>query len=94
MEYPTQLDFWNYAHGTNLCYMRPSRLVNVSCQDNSVTRLRIMGDKPSWLDNHTLSPSFSMDSFGVTLARLNSSRVLSLVSLGDLGSSSGQDTQS
>ncbi|CAN1802244.1 Probable inactive leucine-rich repeat receptor-like protein kinase At3g03770 [Linum perenne] len=85
LEYPTQLDFWNYAHGTDLCYMQPSRLVNVSCQDNSVTELRIMGDKPSKLDNHTLSPSFSMDSFVATLARLNSLRVLTLVSLGIWG---------
>ncbi|CAN0905944.1 Probable inactive leucine-rich repeat receptor-like protein kinase At3g03770 [Linum grandiflorum] len=80
LEYPAQLEMWNLYHATDLCYMQPSKLVNISCQDNSVTELKIMG-----VDYQSLSAGFSMDSFVATLARLNSLRVLSLVSLGIWG---------
>ncbi|CAI0446385.1 unnamed protein product [Linum tenue] len=84
LEYPTQLEAWN-TPGADLCYSTPSRMVNISCQDNFVTELTIMGDKPSSNSNQTLSSTFSMDSFVATLARLTSLRVLSLVSLGIWG---------
>ncbi|KAF2321571.1 hypothetical protein GH714_000446 [Hevea brasiliensis] len=92
LEYPNQLEIWN-DNSMDFCFLSSTTKVNVSCQDNFVTKLRITGDKPSKIDNfvgfvipnQTLSENFSMDSFVVTLARLNSLRVLSLVSLGIWG---------
>uniref|UniRef100_A0A2C9UJ00 Protein kinase domain-containing protein n=1 Tax=Manihot esculenta TaxID=3983 RepID=A0A2C9UJ00_MANES len=89
LEFPHLLEIWN-DHGIDFCYISSSSQVNMSCQDNFVTELRITGDKPAKFDNsvgrvipnQTLSENFSMDSFVVTLARLNSLRVLSLISLG------------
>ncbi|KAL0377312.1 UNVERIFIED_CONTAM: putative inactive leucine-rich repeat receptor-like protein kinase [Sesamum radiatum] len=68
--------------------------MSIKCEDDSVTELRIVGDKPARvgefrgfpIPNQTLSPSFSIDSFVTTLTRLSSLRVLSLVSLGIWGS--------
>ncbi|KAJ6358718.1 hypothetical protein OIU76_000443 [Salix suchowensis] len=65
----------------------------MTCQDNVVTELRMVGDKPAMVNSfvgfaitsQTLSGNFSMDSFVTTLARLTSLRVLSLVSLGIWG---------
>ncbi|CAO2818065.1 unnamed protein product [Amaranthus hypochondriacus] len=67
--------------------------MNVTCENDVVTELRIMGSKPSKepiffgyaIPNLTLSQRFSMDSFVATLARLGSLRALSLVSLGIWG---------
>ncbi|KAL3526305.1 hypothetical protein ACH5RR_010961 [Cinchona calisaya] len=67
--------------------------MRITCQGNSVTELKIMGNKlPKVsefngfaLPNQTLSPSFSMDSFVTTLTRLSNLRVLCLVSLGIWG---------
>ncbi|KAJ4838480.1 hypothetical protein Tsubulata_021075 [Turnera subulata] len=92
LEYPYQLEIWN-THGVDFCYVPSSTQVNMTCQDNSVTELRIVGDKPAKISNffgfaipnQTLSGSFSMDSFVTTLARLTSLRVLSLVSMGIWG---------
>ncbi|KDP30941.1 hypothetical protein JCGZ_11317 [Jatropha curcas] len=92
LEYPTQLEVWK-DHTVDFCYIFSSTQVNVTCQDNFVTELRITGDKPAKVDNfvgyaipdQTLSEIFSIDSFVVTLSRLNSLRVLSLVSLGIWG---------
>ncbi|XP_050223916.1 probable inactive leucine-rich repeat receptor-like protein kinase At3g03770 [Mercurialis annua] len=94
LEYPFELEIWN-DHTVDFCYLSSSTQVNVTCQDNVVTELRIIGDKPSHVvDNNfvgyaistqTLSENFSMDSFVVTLARLGNLRVLSLVSLGIWG---------
>ncbi|XP_011044179.1 PREDICTED: probable inactive leucine-rich repeat receptor-like protein kinase At3g03770 isoform X2 [Populus euphratica] len=92
LEYPAHLEFWN-NHGMDLCYLSPSTQVNMTCQDNVVTELRMTGDKPVKVNsfvgfaitNITLSGNFSMDSFVTTLARLTSLRVLSLVSLGIWG---------
>ncbi|KAJ6418112.1 hypothetical protein OIU84_001490 [Salix udensis] len=92
LEYPNQLEFWN-NHGMDLCYLSPSTQVNMTCQDNAVTELRMVGDKPAKvisfvgfaITSQTLSGNFSMDSFVTTLARLTSLRVLSLVSLGIWG---------
>jgi hypothetical protein len=92
LEYPEQLEIWN-DHTIDFCSLSSFVQVNITCQDNFVTELRIMGDKAAKvsdfhgfaLPNQTLSESFSMDSFVATLARLNSLRVLSLVSLGIWG---------
>lgn len=92
LEYPKQLEIWK-DHGTDFCYINSSSQVNISCQDNVVTELKIMGHTPAKVSNFegfaianlTLSENFSMDSFVTTLARLTSLRVLSLVSLGIWG---------
>ncbi|CAK9185520.1 unnamed protein product [Ilex paraguariensis] len=67
--------------------------MSITCQNNSVSELKIMGDKlgkvsefyGSAVPNQTLSKSFSIDSFVTTLTRLTSLRVLGLVSLGIWG---------
>ncbi|XP_042027473.1 probable inactive leucine-rich repeat receptor-like protein kinase At3g03770 isoform X5 [Salvia splendens] len=65
--------------------------LTIKCENDSVTELRIMGDKPAKVSsefigfaipNLTLSQSFSMDSFVTTLTRLSNLRVVTLVSLG------------
>lgn len=92
LEYPKQLEIW-VNHGTDFCYISSSTQVNITCQDNFITELKIISDKPSNVSNFdgfatanaTLSENFSMDSFVTTLARLTSLRVLSLVSLGIWG---------
>lgn len=92
LEYPTQLVVWN-TYKDNICFLSPSTKVNVTCEGDVVTELRIIGDRPSKsssfhgypIPNHTLSQTFSMDSFVATLARLTSLRVLSLVALGIWG---------
>ncbi|EEF51813.1 leucine-rich repeat protein, putative [Ricinus communis] len=92
LEYPYQLEIWN-DHTIDFCYLSSTTQVNVTCQDNFVTELRILGDKPTQVNSFvgfaiptiTLSENFSIDSFVVTLARLNSLKVLSLVSLGIWG---------
>ncbi|KAK6148084.1 hypothetical protein DH2020_018996 [Rehmannia glutinosa] len=78
LEYPKQLD--NLLNpGIDLCFLS-SPQINITCQDSIVTEIRIFGDM------HTsLSQNFSMDSLLATLSRLNSLRVLSLVSLGIWG---------
>ncbi|KAJ1396234.1 Serine-threonine/tyrosine-protein kinase, catalytic domain [Sesbania bispinosa] len=91
LEYPTQLEIWK-DRWTDLCSMSSAQ-VNVTCKDNFVTELIILGDKPTKgrdfdgfaIPNQTLSQGFSMDSFVATLARLTSLRVLSLISLGIWG---------
>ncbi|KAL5192146.1 putative inactive leucine-rich repeat receptor-like protein kinase [Glycine soja] len=92
LEYPKQLEIWR-DRWTDLCSISSSGQVNVTCEDNFVTELTILGDKPTKgrdfdgfaNPNQTLSESFSMESFVATLARLTSLRVLSLVSLGMWG---------
>ncbi|KAG6686268.1 hypothetical protein I3842_11G009200 [Carya illinoinensis] len=91
LEYPPQLEIWS-DHTKDFCVLSSSK-VNITCQDNFVTELRIMGDKLAKVSgfngfaipNQTLAESFSVDSFVATLARLTSLRVLSLVSLGIWG---------
>ncbi|KAE8672291.1 Leucine-rich repeat protein kinase family protein isoform 6 [Hibiscus syriacus] len=93
LEYPKQLDIW-YDRRTLFCTLPPSPNVNVSCEFNSVTELKIMGDKLSIeftdfhgfpVSNRTLSDAFSMDSFVTTLSRLPRLKVLALISLGIWG---------
>ena len=96
LEYPKQLDIW-YDRKTEFCSLSPYAQVNISCEYNSITELKIMGDKPATkvsdfdgfaIPNQTLTESFSMDSFVTTLSRLQSLKVLSLRLFGHLGSSS------
>ncbi|GMY15084.1 probable inactive leucine-rich repeat receptor-like protein kinase At3g03770 isoform X2 [Fagus crenata] len=92
LEYPKQLEVWN-DHSIDFCSLSSFVQVNITCQDNFVSELRILGDKTAKVSEfhrfaipkQTLSESFSMDSFVATMARQNSLRVLSLVSLGIWG---------
>lgn len=91
LEYPSPLDSWENFNG-DFCTLSPTSHMSISCQDNLVTELKIMGDKKGdreflgfAIPNQTLSERFSIDSFVTTLARLPSLRVLSLVSLGIWG---------
>ncbi|CAA0820128.1 Leucine-rich repeat protein kinase family protein [Striga hermonthica] len=94
LEYPLALDLWENSTAADLCSVHD--FFTITCQQDSVTELRIMGGKPAAtratadftgfpIPNHTLSSSFSIDSFVTTLTRLSSLRVLSLVSLGIWG---------
>ncbi|KAL1314676.1 hypothetical protein HN51_041502 [Arachis hypogaea] len=95
LEYPTSLEIWgNYDN--DLCNLPSSSHTSIKCDGNSVTELKIVGDKPNVrvdknningfaVSNLTLSPKFSVHSFVTTLTRLTSLRVLSLVSLGIWG---------
>ncbi|CAA7396409.1 unnamed protein product [Spirodela intermedia] len=91
LEYPRHLDAWNYAG--DLCSAPPSPFLTVACEANTITELKIVGDKPAKVSNfdghpvagQTLSAFFSVDSFVTTLSRLNSLKVVILVSLGIWG---------
>ncbi|XP_017215352.1 probable inactive leucine-rich repeat receptor-like protein kinase At3g03770 isoform X2 [Daucus carota subsp. sativus] len=91
LEYPKELEFWANST-TDFCYSSSAQ-VNITCQNNFVTEIRIEGDKSDKarhfngfaIRDQTLSGNFSMDSLVATLARLNSLKVLSLVSLGIWG---------
>ncbi|GAB4847954.1 hypothetical protein Ancab_027016 [Ancistrocladus abbreviatus] len=92
LENPPQLQRWQNYTG-DFCDMPFSPSVTITCKDNFVIGLRIVGDKiPKSGDfngfaipRHTLSPGFSIDSFVTTLTRLSSLQVVSLVSLGIWG---------
>ncbi|XP_009603090.1 probable inactive leucine-rich repeat receptor-like protein kinase At3g03770 isoform X1 [Nicotiana tomentosiformis] len=92
LEYPIQLDVWENYNG-DFCSLTSTLHMSITCQDNSVTELKIKGDKLVKLNefhgfavpNQTLSEVFSIDSFVTTLTRLNSLKVLTLVSLGIWG---------
>lgn len=91
LEYPPALQFWENYNG-DFCNLS-SEHMSLSCQGNSVTELKIMGNRILKVrdfngfaaPNQTLSEKFSIDSFVTTLSRLPSLRVLSLVSLGIWG---------
>lgn len=92
LEYPKQLEAWNDTH-LDFCSIPSSPFLMLTCEENSVTELKIAGDKivrPAKFEgysvkDHTLSPSFSVDSFVTTLTRLYSLKVVILVSLGIWG---------
>ncbi|GAV64296.1 LRR_1 domain-containing protein/Pkinase_Tyr domain-containing protein/LRR_8 domain-containing protein [Cephalotus follicularis] len=92
LEYPLPLQIWENYDG-DLCNLSSTSHMSISCLDDSVTELKIMGDKLARasdfngfaIPNNTLSESFSIDSFVTTLTRLSSLRVLCLVSLGIWG---------
>ncbi|KAM0033222.1 putative protein kinase RLK-Pelle-LRR-VI-1 family [Helianthus debilis subsp. tardiflorus] len=99
LEYPKQLDFWVNNTSNDFCYIS-SPQVNITCENNFVTELKIMGFSADQLPkkvkslnfdgfpipSQTLSQNFSMDSLIATLSRLTSLKVLSFVSLGIWGS--------
>ncbi|CAI9272822.1 unnamed protein product [Lactuca saligna] len=92
LEYPLQLSNWENYNG-DFCNLVSNPQVSIKCEGNSISELKIMGDKLKKVSdfhgyavqNQTLSETFSIDSLVVTLARLNTLRVLSLVSLGIWG---------
>ncbi|KAI3670121.1 hypothetical protein L6452_41767 [Arctium lappa] len=93
LEYPIQLSNWE-NYNADFCTLPSTLHVTIKCEDNSVTELKIMGDKLPKVSslflgfpipNQTLSDTFSIDSLVVTLARLTTLKVLSLVSLGIWG---------
>lgn len=93
LEYPQELEIWK-DHTVDFCILTPSKGVNITCESNSITELRIKGEriisKVSKFNgfpgqNQTLSGGFSMDSFVTTLSRLNTLKVLSLEGLGIWG---------
>ncbi|KAG9141673.1 hypothetical protein Leryth_019303 [Lithospermum erythrorhizon] len=89
LEYPKALEIWNNDNA-DLCYLASSSQMNVTCENNFVSEVRIIGDKHERERDYngfavayfTLSQNFSMDSLVATLSRLTSLKVLSLVSLG------------
>ncbi|KAK9061675.1 hypothetical protein SSX86_018858 [Deinandra increscens subsp. villosa] len=92
LEYPLQLSSWENYNG-EFCNLVSNPQVSIKCEGNSISELKIMGNKLSKVSdfhgyaihNQTLSESFSIDSLVVTLTRLSTLRVLSLVSLGIWG---------
>ncbi|KAM5581955.1 putative inactive leucine-rich repeat receptor-like protein kinase [Rosa sericea] len=92
LEFPSPLGVLENYTG-DLCNLASSAQMSISCQENSITGLKVMGDKlfnvtkfnGFAIPNKTLSEKFSIDSFVTTLSRLPSLRVLSLVSLGIWG---------
>ncbi|PKI39834.1 probable inactive leucine-rich repeat receptor-like protein kinase At3g03770 isoform X2 [Punica granatum] len=92
LEYPPALGAWGNYSG-DICSIPSSPHLTLTCEGNSVTELKIMGDKTSKIvdfsgygvPNQTLSGAFSVDTFVTTLTRLTSLRVLNLVSLGIWG---------
>ncbi|KAJ8549873.1 hypothetical protein K7X08_033580 [Anisodus acutangulus] len=92
LEYPAQLDMLE-NYNDDFCNLGSTLNMTIICKDNSVTELKIKGDKLVKVNefygvavpNNTLSEHFSIDSFVTTLTRLSSLRVLTLVSLGIWG---------
>lgn len=71
---------------TNFCYLPQSTNLVITCSNNQITQLIIVGDRPFSPNWHSsLSASFSIDAFFTTLVKLSSLEVLSLVSLGIWG---------
>ncbi|KAL6223441.1 hypothetical protein ACLB2K_006828 [Fragaria x ananassa] len=62
---------------TNFCDIEPSLSLTIICYEEKVTQLHIIGEKSAHLPRN-----FSMDLFIMTLVRLPSLKVLTLVSLG------------
>ncbi|PHT89724.1 hypothetical protein T459_04837 [Capsicum annuum] len=92
LEYPVQMDVLENYNG-DFCNLSSTLSMSIICQNNSVTELKIKGDKLVKVNefhgvavpNNTLSEHFSIESFVTTLTRLSSLKVLTLVSLGIWG---------
>lgn len=92
LEHPKQLEAWNDTH-LDFCSIPTSPFLMLTCEQDSVTELKIVGDKIARpgkfegysVQDHTLSRDFSVDSFFTTLTRLPSLKVVILVSLGIWG---------
>lgn len=95
LEFPKSLEIWGNYHNNDFCDLASmsSSQMSIKCEGNSVTELKIRGDKTTRshdfngfaIPNQTLSMNFSIGTFVTTLTRLTSLRVLSLVSLGMWG---------
>ncbi|CAN1153863.1 Probable inactive leucine-rich repeat receptor-like protein kinase At3g03770 [Linum perenne] len=93
LEYPPLLNVWD-NYNADLCNLPSTPHLTLVCHNNLITELKIMGDKKLLklghfngfpVPNHTLSHTFSIDSFVTTLTRLTSLKALSFVSLGIWG---------
>lgn len=93
LEYPSSLQIME-NYNVDFCYLPSSSNLSIKCEDNSIVELKIFGDKslkPSSsfngfaIPNQTLSMNFSIDSFFITLTKLKTLKVLTLVSLGIWG---------
>ncbi|KAJ3692034.1 hypothetical protein LUZ60_012384 [Juncus effusus] len=74
-------------NSTNFCYLPQSPNLTISCENNRITQLIVIGDRPitpNW--HNSLSSTFSIDAFFTTLVKLSSLKVLTLTSLGLWGS--------
>ncbi|XP_073059299.1 probable LRR receptor-like serine/threonine-protein kinase At1g14390 [Primulina eburnea] len=92
LEYPPVLQQWN--NWTNFCVLPPSPSLTITCSDNHVTELTVVGNRSSpfqipqlspsnfAVSDQTLSAKFSLDSFFTVLTKLSGLQRLSLVSLG------------
>ncbi|KAK1257013.1 putative inactive leucine-rich repeat receptor-like protein kinase [Acorus gramineus] len=91
LEFPKVLEAWNITY--DLCFSPSSPSLSISCEGNTITELRITGDKVAKVSSfegfpipdQTLSQDFSVDSFITTLTRLTNLKVVILVSLGIWG---------
>ncbi|KAK1314978.1 putative inactive leucine-rich repeat receptor-like protein kinase [Acorus calamus] len=91
LEFPKVLEAWNITY--DLCFTPSSPSLSISCEGNTITELRITGDKLAKVSSfegfpipdQTLSQDFSVDSFITTLTRLTNLKVVILVSLGIWG---------
>ncbi|KAM3304137.1 putative LRR receptor-like serine/threonine-protein kinase [Capsicum chacoense] len=86
LEFPQVLQQWN--KWTNFCYLPQSPYLVVTCSDNHITELTIVGNKRSPSESlkstgpQALSGKFPIDSFFTVVTKLSSLKKLSLVSLG------------
>lgn len=85
LEYPSGTDGWNRY--TNFCYLPKTANFSLTCSNNSVTQLTIVGDRPNihGVPVRHLSENFSLDSLFTTMSHLSDIANLTLVSLGMWG---------
>ncbi|KAL5080604.1 hypothetical protein RYX36_009025 [Vicia faba] len=92
LEFPSSLQIME-NYNVDFCYLPSSSNLSIKCEDNSIIELKIFGDKSLKplsfngfaIPNQTLSMNFSIDSFFMTLTKLKTLKVLTLVSLGIWG---------
>ncbi|XP_047338459.1 probable inactive leucine-rich repeat receptor-like protein kinase At3g03770 isoform X2 [Impatiens glandulifera] len=76
LNYPSVLSSWNTK--TDFCNIEPTQSLTVTCYEESITQIHIIGNE----GNPPLPLNFSIDSFVRTLSKLQTIKVLTLVSLG------------
>ncbi|CAL0323416.1 unnamed protein product [Lupinus luteus] len=81
LNFPAALSTWN--KNTDFCSTDSNSSLTVVCYEGNITQLNIIGERRTPLKN------FSINSFVTTLIRLQSLKVLTLVSLGIYGSLPG-----
>ncbi|KAE9599661.1 putative protein kinase RLK-Pelle-LRR-VI-1 family [Lupinus albus] len=77
LNFPSALSNWN--KNTDFCSTDSSSYLNIVCYEGNITQLNIIGERRTPLEN------FSINSFVTTMVRLQSLKVLTLVSLGIWG---------